>query len=290
MPCIFITTAPVLDLALTAYFSVKLSASPQISAKMVTTRSKITQTHLEDFATTKSTPKKKSQQPKATKSSPPKANISRKRNASESKSTEEKPEAKRTKSTTSKLPASQDGEDSEIIINRAPVLQLWSACVTHSVYPELEWKTCLSAGSAISTICAVAKGRSIGTVPEKDVSEEKEKKKEDAKKKQKDLDKFEVMHFNLRLKDGLALVGSGDAKGKPGNEEALKKKFGDEEYQKVRDTFEDVLGSWKGEEEELSKNAFGFYEKFRPDVKSGQKGWGRKGKLSLEKIREVVGR
>ncbi|CAO2649855.1 Nn.00g011470.m01.CDS01 [Neocucurbitaria sp. VM-36] len=256
---------------------------------MVTTRSKITQTHLEDFRTTKSTPKK-SQRPKATKSSPSKANISRKRKTSELLSSEEKPKAKRTKSTASKLPASRDGEDSKITINRAPVLQLWSACVTHSVYPELDWKTCLSAGSAISTICAVAKGRSIGTVPEKDVSEEKKKKKQDAKKNQKDLENIEVMHFNLRLKDGLALVGSGDAKGKPGNEEAVKKKFGDEEYQKVRIAFEKALGSWKGEEEELSKKAFEFYEKFRPDVKSGQKGWGRKGELSLEKVREVVER
>ena len=259
---------------------------------MVTTRSKTTQTHLEEYGTTKSTPKKKSQGSKAAQKSPPKANISRKRKAPELNPIEDKPAAKRTKpSTTSSKPAPpEDDEGAKIIINRALVLQLWSACVTHFLYPELAWTTCLSAGSAISTICAVAKGRSIGTVPEKDESEEKEKKRHNAKKKQKDLNDIEVMHFKLRLKDGLALVGSSDTKGKPGNEEALKKKFGDGEYDKAREAFEEVLQSWKGEEEELNKKAFGHYEKFRPEVKSGQKGWGRKGELSLETVKNVVGR
>ena len=229
------------------------------------------------------------ERPGATQQSPPTANTSRKRKSSETKRPGDKGTAKRAKTT--KAPAlaktADNDESRKIIINRAPVLQLWSACVTHFIYAELAWSTCLSAGSAISTICAVAKGRSIGTVAEKD---ESERQRRDAKKEQKDPDTLEVMHFKLRIKDGLALVGSSDAKGKPGTEEPLKKKFGEEQYGQARELFDEVLRSWEGDEDELSKRAFGFYEQFRPDVRSGQKGWGRKGELSLDTIRSTVGR
>ncbi|KAJ4364123.1 hypothetical protein N0V83_009578 [Neocucurbitaria cava] len=271
---------------------------------MVTTRSKTTQTHLEDYAATKSTSPKSKHQPKTAKvkASPPKANTSRKRKSSETTTPpteEKKPTPKRTKSTApAPAPASknqaeepEDGSEQEdeedenvIIINRAPVLHLWSACVRHVLYPDLPWPTCLSAGAAISAICAVAKGRSIGTIPEKekdvDSSSSKEKKKrQDAKEQKDDLESIDVMQFHLRLKDGLALVSSADKKGKPGNEDVLRKKFGGEgegEYERVKGCFEEVLGKWEGEEE-LGKRAFGLYEGFRPDVRAGQKGWGGRG-------------
>lgn len=259
---------------------------------MVTTRSKTAQTHLEDYATKTSTLKDKSRQSEANQKSPPKANTSKKRKSAETTSAEYNHPGKRIKNSKTLKPAKTEHneETHRIIINRAPVLQLWSACVAHFMYPELEWSTCLSAGSAVSTICAVAKGRSIGTVPAKDESESQEKKRQDGKKKAKDLHRMEFMHFKLPLKNNLALVSASDAKGKPGAEEPLRKKFGDDEYERVKSVFDEALGSWRGSEDELSGKAFGFYEKFRPDVTSGQKGWGRKGELSLEKVKDVVGR
>jgi hypothetical protein len=258
---------------------------------MVSTRSKAAQTDLEDNAPKDSLPKGKGRGA-TTQRSPPKANTSRKRkstNADEAPA----PTAKRTKSSESVSKSTKteeaDAEQLRIIINRAPVLQLWSACVAHITYPNLSWETCLSAGSAISTICAVAKGRSIGTVPEKDESNEKAAKRAKAKKQQKELDSIQVMQFKLKLKDGLAVVGS-EGKGKPGGEEALRKKFGEEQYVSAKEAFEEVLKSWKGEEDELNRKAFGFYEQFRPEVKSGQKGWGRKGELDLDKVGSVVSR
>jgi len=145
----------------------------------------------------------------------------------------------------------------------------------------------VSIGSAISTICAIAKGRSIGTIGEKDTSEHMEKKREDAKRKKKGLDAVEVMHFKLKLKDGLALVGS-EQKGKPSNEDHLKKKFGEDNYRIVCSTFKDALKSWVGNKEELNRRAFGFYENFRPSVSAGQRGWGRKGNLELGKVKNTI--
>jgi hypothetical protein len=141
----------------------------------------------------------------------------------------------------------------------------------------------------MSTICAIVKGRSIGIVPEKDESDEKAEKHEQARKKRKNLKYIEVMHFKLKLKDGLALVGS-EGDGKPGAEESLKKRFGAEQYDMARESFEKALKSWQGGEAELNKKAFGFYEKFRPDIQGGQKGWGRKGEVDLEKMKSLVSR
>nr|POE63515.1 hypothetical protein CFP56_04418 [Quercus suber] len=100
-----------------------------------------------------------------------------------------------------------------------------------------------------------------------------------------DLDEIEVMKFHLRLKNGCAVVGE---KGKKGNEVALKKKFGDAEYQLVKAAFEESLERWRGMEDELNEQAFHFYEEFRANVPRGQKGWGRKGQLNLQAVRSAV--
>ncbi|KAF2186502.1 hypothetical protein K469DRAFT_706490 [Zopfia rhizophila CBS 207.26] len=267
---------------------------------MVTTRSKTSQTHLEDYATKegaaprtakskgRSSPSRK-QSSKAD-TSKPSPKHKRKDSVVDDAPSKE-PKSKRAKTSQSSpkrsISTGTGQNDPKVIINRAPVLQLWGASVTHLIYPSLSWETCLSAGSAISTLCAISKGRSIGTISERDNSEEKQRKRDEAKKKQEYLNVIEVMHFKLKLKDGLALVGS-ELKGKPGSEAPLKKKFGDEQYEEVRQAFEMALENWKGDEDELNKEAFGFYERFRPDVSKEQKGWGKKGELSLEKVRSVV--
>jgi hypothetical protein len=125
-------------------------------------------------------------------------------------------------------------------------------------------------------------------VREKADSEEKERAAK-SKKKKKDGEELQVMHFHLKVEDGLAVVGSG-GKGKQDGEEGLRSKFGQEGYEKVREEFEQALRMWRGDEDEINQKAFGWYEAFRPEVKSGQKGWGRKGELDLEKVKRVIGR
>jgi hypothetical protein len=128
----------------------------------------------------------------------------------------------------------------------------------------------------------VAKGRSIGTISEPDVDDSKKK---DEKKKQIEADELEVMHFKLRLKDGIVFLGG---KAQNGSEDALKRKFGDH-YDDVRGVFDESLQKWGERKEELDKLAFGMYEEFRPEVPKGQRGWGRKGILDLEKTRRIIG-
>lgn len=94
------------------------------------------------------------------------------------------------------------------------------------------------------------------------------------------------MQFKLKTKDGLVYMGS-DPKPKPGTEETLKRRFG-ERYADVRGCFDTALKSWTGDEEELTKAAFGMYERFRPTVKVGKKGWGKRGELNLDTVKDVV--
>lgn len=148
----------------------------------------------------------------------------------------------------------------------------------------MPWSTCLSIGGAISTITAISKGRSIGTIEKPDPGEAQDK-REKRREEQAELNEVEVTGFHLKLKDGTAMVGDNPKKG---NEEALKKKYGDRQYHMVKATFEESLKGWKGKEEELSSRAFGMYEDFRPTIPPGQKGWGRKGQLGMETIKSAV--
>jgi hypothetical protein len=164
-----------------------------------------------------------------------------------------------------------------IIINRAPVLQLWSASVAEFLNPDLPWDSCLSIGSAVSSLCAISKGRAIGVIDPKDSVEKP--------KKEKQGEEVAVMGFHLRMKDGSVLLGG---KAKAANEEGLRKKFGEEGYQAAGDAFRDGLASWEGCEDELDGKAFHMYERFRPSVAGGQRGWGKKGELDLEEVRSVL--
>ena len=269
---------------------------------MPTLRSATKQTKLEDLpanspkpATKSPSPKKQKRQPGSTSTtteSQPANPTKRKAPSSvpgkESPTSKDSgPVAKKLKTQHASKPST--AKDFEIIINRAPVLQLWGASVAHLVHPSLPWKTCLGIGSSISTLCAISKGRSIGVIEPKDGEADGSEAKKATRDENGDdgVQEFAVMGFPMHLKNGL-VVDRG--KSKPVKEELLIKRFGrHNKYAAVKDSFEEALRGWKGQEDELEKKAFGMYEGFRPTVSSGQHGWGRKGRLDLEKVRQVVG-
>ncbi|KAL2406414.1 hypothetical protein ABEF93_006328 [Exophiala dermatitidis] len=206
----------------------------------------------------------------------------------------EEKQSQLTKSGEVSPPDTDAPEHKPIMINRAPVLQLWSASVAHRLYPELSWETCLAIGSAISTLCAISKGRSIGMIDPPDTADEERKRRKEAQKRRDEAgadDEVQVMGFRLLVKGEDVLL---QGKPKHGSEAPLKGKFGgDDDYQRVKDAMDTALARWTGDEEskkELNKRAFHMYESFRPTVQSGQGGWGRKGPLSIDKIKDVVER
>jgi len=137
--------------------------------------------------------------------------------------------------------------------------------VTHFLHPELRWETCLSAGTAISAVCAILEGRSIGTISSPDSTESKKKTAEDATAI------LESMHFKLKHKNGIVFLGSGDGEAQSGSETALRGKFG-ARFEDVQRILEESLERWR-DGEKLNEEAFGMYEGFRPGVSKGQTGW-----------------
>jgi hypothetical protein len=183
--------------------------------------------------------------------------------------------------------ASASEDIKPIVINRAPVLQLWGASVAQFLHPNIPWSTCLGIGSQIAALCAISKGRSIGTIEQADPDKKAEKDKKRRKTAESADEELKVMGFAMQVKNSEVV-----AQGKPkkANEALLKGKFGDGGYEAARSTMAEALKSWKGKETDLNKKAFAMYEHFRPSVQSGQRGWGRKGELKLENIHESVHR
>lgn len=96
------------------------------------------------------------------------------------------------------------------------------------------------------------------------------------------------MNFPLPVKDSAVLV-SGTPK--TVKEAQLVGKFGGQEtYDHAKETMHSALKSWRGHSDDLDGKAFGMYEKFRPSVPAGDKGWGKKGELSLAQLASVATR
>jgi hypothetical protein len=249
-----------------------------------TTRSSGKQAHIDDPTETKAAVTNKKRKAPSSDTKPNKR-VAQQKHVQDSKPSRSSHKASsRTKPSKSESKPKSDSDESEdgILINRAPVLELWAATVTSFLYPKISWETSLSAGSAISTLCAISKGRAIGAIEKKDPSATKKQGKEQP---DDELDELEVMGFHLGLTDGQALVGD---KPKKANESALMKKFGEEAYGRVKSAFQEALQLWTGQEEELNARAFHCYEDFRPTVPKGQKGWGRKGMLNLQTVKDAV--
>ena len=64
----------------------------------------------------------------------------------------------------------------------------------------------------------------------------------------------------------------------------LKGKFG-EDLPAVREAMEELATAF--EPKELEEGAYGLYERFRPEIAPGRRGWGQKGDLNLDLIRSL---
>lgn len=143
------------------------------------------------------------------------------------------------------------------------------------------WETCLSIGGSIASLCAISKGRAIGKI---DPPSESRDKGSRGKKTDKETRHLEVMGFPMEIKDGVVTV---DGKPKPLSEEAIEGKFGGtDNYQRAKKVMQEALEAWVDDKDDLEKQAFHFYEQFRP----GSGGWGQKGELDLENVQKTITR
>ena len=85
--------------------------------------------------------------------------------------------------------------------------------------------------------------------------------------------------------DGIRATKKGDPIDPDGVEQYLQKKFGDD-LERVDETLQMLADAHRPKE--LADAAYPLYERFRPGIPAGKKGWGAKGDLDLALIRRLA--
>lgn len=166
-------------------------------------------------------------------------------------------------------------------INRAPVLALWAAVVAERLgYSRDE---ALSLGKAVTGLTAQSKGRRLGIYAKKETEAGQVEKKTAAG------EAVELMGRRIpsvKTDEGLRAVAGDSPFSSDSAQRYLESKFG-EHLSAVRAAFEELAGSLS--RERLAEQAFELYEKFRPAIPAGVRGWGAKGVLDLGLVRLLAG-
>jgi len=167
----------------------------------------------------------------------------------------------------------------KIKINRAPVLTLWAAIVAERLgYKKDE---SLTFGKAVAGLNAQSKGRRLGIYEEKT---EEEKEKEAKKEKPVKTEFIEILGRGVpavKTPQGLRASIKGEEIDAENVQKYLKQKFG-EDLDEARSAMEKLAKAYTPKQ--LESEAYGLYEKFRPTIPEGTKGWGAKGDLDLDYI------
>lgn len=171
--------------------------------------------------------------------------------------------------------------EGSILINRAPVLTLWAATVAERL--GFDQDEALSLGKAVAGLTAQSKGRRLGIfkpVPQ-------EVKKARARKRGEE---FWVEICGrpvpaINTADGVRAVIRNKPIDARSVERYLESKFG-ESLDAVRAAMRNLAKAFRPEQ--LLENGFRLYEKFRPAIPEGVKGWGTKGDLDIDRIRSLA--
>ncbi len=174
------------------------------------------------------------------------------------------------------------GED-VVLVNRAPVLTLWAAVVAERL--GFEEDEALSLGRAVAALNAQSKGRALGIFKPAEKAEEARKA---AKERPEELLWVRLCNRNIPAKvtdKGLRAVLKGKVLEAEPARRYLESKFGDA-LERVRAAMRELAEAYPPDE--LAQKAFELYERFRPEIPPGRAGWGRKGELRLDLIRQLA--
>ena len=168
-----------------------------------------------------------------------------------------------------------------ISINRAPVLTLWAAVVAQRLgFDEDE---ALTLGKAVAGLNAQAKGRRLGIFKP---HEDKAKKAREKERGQRFL--IEVLGRPVpatNTDDGIRAVRGKNPIDPESVRRYLRDKFGDD-LKRVESAMQKLARASKAQE--LAQAAYRLYERFRPDIPAGKKGWGAKGELDLRLMSQLT--
>jgi len=177
---------------------------------------------------------------------------------------------------------------SSIQINRAPVMTLWAAIVAERLGHDHD--AALTLGKMVAGLNAQTKGQRLGIYGKAGAKAGHAKAAGDlfAPKSRGDA----IVLFGrevpvTRTPEGVRAV----EKDKPVDPRAVERYL----EQKFGDALPDATAALRAlaaayPREHLAESGFALYEKFRPKIPAGQVGWGAKGTLDLDAVRELAAR
>jgi hypothetical protein len=166
-------------------------------------------------------------------------------------------------------------------INRAPVMTLWATVVAERLGHAPE--TALTLGRAVAGLNAQSKARRLGLVEEREPEEAPTK---PARKPQTATILGRAVPMK-RTRDGLRATANAEAIQPETVKRYLGSKFG-EDLAAVRAAMEALAAAYSPDE--LAEQAYALYERFRPTVPEGERGWGAAGNLDVTRIRRMARR
>ncbi|MDF1502953.1 hypothetical protein [Roseisolibacter sp. H3M3-2] len=176
----------------------------------------------------------------------------------------------------------------EIRVNRAPVLTLWGAVVAERLGHGRA--AALTLGGAVAGLNAQSKGRRLGIVEpraERPAARKKPAAARGARRRERLVPLLGRTVPAVDTPRGLRAVEKGRPTTPTGVERYLRGKFG-EALPEVRAAMEALAAAY--EPDALEAKAFALYERFRPAIPAGTRGWGAKGVLDLDLVRALAER
>ena len=174
-----------------------------------------------------------------------------------------------------------------IQVNRAPVITLWAAVVAERLGHAKD--EALSLGRAVAGLNAQSKGRRLGIFEAKEAPA----RKSTTTRKKAAAPRTELVELLGRqvpvahTKKGDRAVLKDDVIDPKGVERYLAQKFG-ASLEDATDAMRALARAYPPRR--LEELAYVLYERFRPEIPAGARGWGAKGALDLGKIRRMARR
>lgn len=171
----------------------------------------------------------------------------------------------------------------KIQVNRAPVLTLWAAVVAEELGHGSE--EALTLGRVLAGLNAASKARRIGLVEEREETKAEHRERAQARPKP---DTVKLLGRDIPITQtpaGPRALEDDQPANPQAVERYLESRFGPH-LETVEEAFRALARSRS--KEELERTAYRLYEEFRPKVPEGERGWGAKGVLDLEKVRRLA--
>ena len=167
-------------------------------------------------------------------------------------------------------------------INRAPVLTLWATIVAERLGFDPE--AALTIGRAVAGLTAQTKGQRLGIYHPRE--------KEDGAEGHEPAADRQLVFVTLMGRAIPSLLTRGTLraaeKGKPSDPDSVRRylssKFG-EDLAEVEAALRELASAFPADR--LEESAYALYERFRPEVPKGAKGWGAMGELNLDRVRSL---